>query len=248
MTCEEFEELSGALALDAVTPVERQAAEAHLATCARCTHLFKELRKVVTLLPLSVPQVNPSPALKERILAAIRQENRRIRGQPGGLSKRQRWTQRILVAAAVLMLCLFSGMTAWNISLNHQVTALQEQVTSLSAYPGNATGYIVRGTSQDKGATGQLMYLPKQNITVLTVRGLPQLQGVHVYQGWLVHLKGTSFTGITSIGLLNVQNGSASLSFSGNVTGYDALIISMEPGPTATPTTPKGQVVALGSL
>ena len=238
MTCEEFEELSGAFALDAVTPAERQTAEAHLATCARCTHLFKELRKVVTLLPLSVPQVNPSPALKERILAAIRQENRRIRGQPGGLSKRQRWTQRILVAVAVLMLCLFSGMTAWNISLNQQVTALQE----------NAKGYIVRGISQDKSATGQVMYYSKQNITVLTVGGLPQLRGVHVYQCWLVHLKGTSFTGITSIGLLNVQNGSASLSFSGNVTGYDALIISMEPGPTATPTTPKGDVVALGTL
>jgi Anti-sigma-K factor rskA, C-terminal/Putative zinc-finger len=248
MTCEEFEELSGALALDAVTPVERQAAEAHLATCTRCTHLFKELRKVVTLLPLSVPQVNPSPALKERILAAIRQENRRIKGQPGGLSKRQRWTQRILVAAVVLMLCLFSGMTAWNISLNHQVTALQEQVTSLSAYPGNATGYIVRGTYRNKGVRGQLFYDSKLNITVLTVSGLPQLQGVQVYQGWLAHLNGTRFTDISSIGLLNIRNGSATLSFSGNVTGYDATIISMEPGPTATPTTPKGDVVALGSL
>jgi hypothetical protein len=29
MTCEEFEELSGAYALDAVTPAERLAAEAH---------------------------------------------------------------------------------------------------------------------------------------------------------------------------------------------------------------------------
>jgi anti-sigma-K factor RskA len=246
MTCEEFEELSGALALDAVTPAERQAAEAHLATCARCTHLFKELRKVVTLLPLSVPQVSPSPALKERILAAIRQESRRIRGQPGGLSKRHRWTQRILVAVAVLMLCLFSGMTAWNISLNHQVTALQEQVTSLSAY--NATGYIVRGTYRNKGVRGQLFYDSKLNITVLTVSGLPQLQGVHVYQGWLAHLNGTRFTDISSIGLLNIRNGSATLSFSGNVTGYDATIISVEPGPTATPTTPKGDVVALGTL
>jgi len=248
MTCEEFEELSGALALDAVTPAERQAAEAHLATCARCTHLFKELRKVVTLLPLSVPQVSPSPALKERILAAIRQESRRIRGQPTRRTKRQRWTQRILVVAAVLMLCLLSGMTAWNISLNHQVTALQGQVSYLSAYPANVTSYMVKGINPNKGVTGQLLYLPKLNITVLTVSGLPQLQGVHVYQGWLVHLKGTSFTDISSIGLLNVRNGSASLSFSGNVTGDDALIISMEPGPTATPTTPKGDVVALGTL
>jgi hypothetical protein len=92
------------------------------------------------------------------------------------------------------------------------------------------------------------MYYSKQKTTVLTVSGLPQLHGGHVYQGWLAHVKGTSFTGITSIGLLNVQNGSASLSFSGNVSSYDALIISMEPGPTATPTTPKGDVVAMGTL
>lgn len=244
MTCEEFEELSGALALDAVTPAERQAAEAHLATCARCKHLFKELRAVVTLLPLSVPQVSPSPALKERILAAIQQENSRIRGQSPRLQRRQRWIQRVLLVAAVLMLCLLSGMTAWNISLNHQVTALQQQVAFLSSYPS----YTVKGTSNDKGAIGQLMYYPSQNITVLTVHGLPQLQGAHVYQGWLAQLKGTSFTDITSIGLLNIQNGSASVSFPGNVSGYDATMISVEPGPTATPVTPKGEVVALGSL
>lgn len=248
MTCEEFEELSGALALDAVTPAERQAAEAHLATCARCKHLFKELRAVVTLLPLSVPQVSPSPALKERILAAIQQENSRIRGQSPRLQRRQRWIQRVLLVAAVFMLCLLSGITAWNISLNHQVTALQQQVAFLSAYQRNPTSYTVKGTSNDKGAIGQLMYYPSQNTTVLTVHGLPQLQGAHVYQGWLAHLKGTSFTDITSIGLLNIQNGSASVSFPGNVSGYDATMISVEPGPTATPVTPKGEVVALGSL
>ena len=72
MTCEEFEELSGAYALDAVTPAERLAAEAHLATCARCTRLFQETRGVVSLLPLSVPQIPPPPSLQGRILSAIR--------------------------------------------------------------------------------------------------------------------------------------------------------------------------------
>jgi len=62
MTCEEFEELSGAFALDAVTPAERQAAETHLATCVRCTRLFQEMRSVVSLLPLSVPQISPPPS------------------------------------------------------------------------------------------------------------------------------------------------------------------------------------------
>ena len=82
MTCGEFEELSGAYALDAVTPAERLAAEAHLATCARCTRLFQETRGVVSLLPLSVPQIPPPPSLQGRILSVIRDESNSITGQP----------------------------------------------------------------------------------------------------------------------------------------------------------------------
>ena len=52
MTCEEFEELSGAYALDAVTPEERRSAAEHLANCAQCRGLLQELNKVVALLPL----------------------------------------------------------------------------------------------------------------------------------------------------------------------------------------------------
>jgi len=49
MTCEEFEELSGAYVLGAVTPAEREAARVHLAGCAKCTHLWQELRAAAEL-------------------------------------------------------------------------------------------------------------------------------------------------------------------------------------------------------
>src|SRR5438270_749186 len=110
MTCDEFEEISGAYALDAVTPAERQAAEAHLGT----------------------------------------------------------------------------------------------------------------GTSQSQNATIQLRYVAAQKSTRVIMHGLPQLQGTHVYQGGLLHLNRKNITGVTSVGLLNTQNGSATVSFAGNVTGYDA--------------------------
>ena len=71
MTCNEFEELSGAYALDAVTPAEREAAQAHLAWCAACTRCLQELRAVVDLLPYSAPQVNPPESLKKRGFDAI---------------------------------------------------------------------------------------------------------------------------------------------------------------------------------
>src|SRR3981081_1453865 len=112
MTCEEFEELSGAYVLDAITPQERQEAREHLAGGAKCTRRLAELRAIADLLPLSVTQVNPPPSAKERLLAAIHQEqgiipiergqrNRRNRGAGGG-----GWSRRLtgIVAAAVVML------------------------------------------------------------------------------------------------------------------------------------------------
>ena len=260
MTCDEFEEISGAYALDAVTPAERQAAEAHLATCVKCTTLLQELNGVVSLFPLSVPQISPSPALQERILAAVRQEGQgdaAERSHPiiplrtGQRVRPSRWNPRVLVAAAVLMFSLLGGLAAWNVSLHAQVATLQQQLiaaTGSHATTPGVTSYVVKGTAQHQNATGQLIYFAAQNITVLIMHGLPQLQGTHVYQGWLLHLNGKNITSVTSVGLLNTQNGSATVSFAGNVTGYDAAAISLEAGPTATPRAPKGGVVAMGSL
>jgi anti-sigma factor RsiW len=74
MTCTEFEELSGAYVLDAITAEEHEEAEAHLAQCTNCTHVMQELRPVADLLPLAVPQIEPPAQLKERILASIQGE------------------------------------------------------------------------------------------------------------------------------------------------------------------------------
>ncbi len=246
MNCKEFEELSGAFALDAVTPQERQEAEAHLAECPRCTKLYHELRAVVDLLPLSVPQVNPSASLEERLFTAIREESQvgadrsGIRaGQDRRQSRRrlagwQRLAMPLLAAAAVLFFVLAGVLSAWNISLQHQLTALQQLTPQIVA---------VQGSGADQGASGELIYYPQQDLTVLIVHHLPQLQGGHVYQGWLLRGKQP-----TSIGLLNVQDGTASITFQGSAQGYDATAVSVEPGPTATQGAPKGQIVAVGVI
>jgi anti-sigma factor RsiW len=90
MTCEEFEELSGAYALDAVTPAEREAAQAHLAGCAACTRRLQELRAVVDLLPYSARQVNPPAPLKGRLFEAIRMESTLTQPAPIDRSARPR--------------------------------------------------------------------------------------------------------------------------------------------------------------
>jgi anti-sigma-K factor RskA len=241
MTCAEFEELSGVYALDAVTTTERQEAADHLANCAQCRGLFQELQRAVELLPFAVSPVEPRAEVWERIASTLQP------GQPKRRTNKRWWTPRLLAVAAVLMFSLLSGMAAWNVSLTQQVTSLQQQLAHMPAQEFAISG-VPNNQIKGQDIRGELFYLPQQHLTVLILHGLPQVQGLQVYQGWLLHLKGKEVIGVTSIGLLNRVQETASLSFSGNVTGYDAVAVSLEPGPMATPGAPKGTIVAFGAL
>lgn len=260
MTCTDIEEISGAYVLDAVTADERQAIEEHLAQCENCSRMIQDLRSVVDLLPLTVPQLVPSPDLKGRILSAI--QERAVRQaqptivqpaiqptvqpvqpvqptplplrQPQRRSAWQRWGTPLIAAAAVLFLVLFGGMTAWNVSLQHQIAALSTNAP---------VTYAIQGTKTGSPITGQVIYYPAQKITVMIVHGLTQTQGTQVYQGWLLQGKQP-----TSIGLLHIQNDTATIEYPGDLKHFDTAAVSLEPGPNATPNAPRGQVVAAGSL
>ncbi len=283
MTCTELEELVGAYVLDAVTPEEREAVEAHLAHCPRCTKLVQEMRETVDLLPLSIPQVEPSAQLKGRILAAVQAASdassqstqnipaiRPLQALPARAPEReqqtgplpipirrraaaQRWAMPLVAAAAVFFLLLSGGLATWGISLQHQVTglqantaSLQHQVASLQRNTVTTTTYAIAGTKDAPRVTGEAQHITGNgvNITVLTLRGLPILQNQQVYQGWEIQGKETK-----SVGLLTPQpDGSATISIPGDVKGNDAVAVSLEKGPSATPNAPQGKVLAVGKI
>ncbi len=242
MTCAEFEELSGAYVLDALTPEEKQQAEKHLATCVDCTRTVQELSEIVSLLPLAVPQVEPSSDVKRRVLTEIAGniqplqiiQGERTMARPP--RRRAQWNMGIgqLVAVAALLLIVLGGLVGWNITL-------QQQLAHVTA--GVPVTYLIEGTTPSTTISGQLTYLPQQHLTIMVLHGLPQLQGSHLYQGWL--LKGKQ---PTSVGVLSEQNGVATLDFTGDVNQYDAAAVSLEPGPTASLHAPAGPVVALGTF
>lgn len=248
MNCKEFEDLAGAYVLDAVTPTERLAAEEHLATCAGCRKLLRELRDAADLLPLAAPQIDPSEQLKQRVMSAIAQESERPL-QPVNLASRRRqlsWGTRLLAVAAILAIVLLGGLAVWNVSLQGQLASLRSQLATVTS-ANSSVSYAIKGTQYAAGASGEIVYIPQQHLTVLTVRGLPQLQSAHVYQGWLLQLTNGKATGVISLGLLNYENGVATLSYAGDLSGYNAAAVSLESGPKATPNAPKGHVFALGS-
>ena len=245
MNCQEFEELSGAYVLDAITPEERELVEEHIAECSHCAQVVRDLQLSVNALSLSVPIVEPSAALKERILASIQPEVTTVaqpvhnieqkRSIPQRRSRWQRWSTQILAVAALILLILLSGMTAWNIALQQQVSSLTMNISPVN--------YPIQSTNASTGVTGDLECFSEQHLCILTMHRLPALEGAKVYQGWLLHGKQP-----TSIGLLNVRDGVASVDFQGNLGDYTAAAVSVEPGPVASKDAPRGQIVAIGNI
>ncbi len=259
MDCHEIEELSGAYALDALSPEERRAVDEHLAECPKCAQEIRQLQAVVDLFPLSVPAADPSPRMKERIFAKIhanttnalpptplplpaRDPHHRVQ------RPRARWTP-VLAALAAVLLISFGLMLGWNLSLQQQlkqaaiVQSTPHALPTATATTNSTLTYTIKGTEASSNITGETIYLPQQNMTLLVLHNLPKLSGKHVYQGWLIDGKQ-----VTSAGILNVKNNTATLDFPGDVRDFDTAAVSLEPGPQASPSTPLGPVLATGTL
>ncbi|SRR5579884_3151074 len=242
MDCQEFEALSGAYVLGAVTDDERREAEAHLAECPNCPRKLRELQAVVNLLPFSLPPVEPPPDLKKRLFAAMHAEGP-LPAKTITLPQRSRQTSqrvwwrlretRLLIGVAVLLCVLLGGMLIWNIVLQQQL-ALQSRAASSSV------AYTLRGKG---GENGELLYFPQMHLMVLVIHDLPNLRGTQVYQGWLWEKQHP-----TNIGLLHRQNEAEILDFSGDVKGYDTVAVSIEPGPEASKGKPAGEIIASGPI
>src|SRR5207248_6176930 len=69
-------DLLAAYVLSAVTPDEAALVQQHLAGCASCQRLERELRAVASVLPELAGDLTPPPTLKARVMAAAAAEPR----------------------------------------------------------------------------------------------------------------------------------------------------------------------------
>jgi anti-sigma factor RsiW len=110
-----YREEVGAYLLGALTDVERQAFEQHLATCAECRAEVDRLRPAADVLPRSVEQVEPPPGLKASLMKVVEGEARERSGAPPR-SLRERLLPRgglfrpALAAGAALAVGLLAGI------------------------------------------------------------------------------------------------------------------------------------------
>lgn len=175
MTEHEWLALAAPYALDALDGDERAAFEAHLAGCAVCQAEVASFRDVAAQLAMTAPVAEPSPELRDRVLA----EARRVR--PIGL--RRAW----LAAAAGFLLALVVGGAWWRErdarrTLEARVAEQGELLATLLAPDVGVANLAATG----KPPSARLFWNPQRQRVVMAVFDLPPAPAGRTYQLWAI--------------------------------------------------------------
>jgi hypothetical protein len=209
--------------LDALEPDERRAFRTHLEGCARCQRDERWLRAAAEVLPSSVEQIEPSPALRKRLMDRVQVEAASDRAPIGErLPRRRRWTLGLRPAvalAAVTVVAIVGAALGGYLIGQEDDGGPSTQVIQAEATPEepNARARMVR-----IGDTGYLR-----------VERLPVQRSDRVYQAWLQ--RGMKFERSTPF--IVGEDGSGSVAVR-DLEGVDAVLVTNEPEPgSPQPTT-----------
>ena len=175
----EYREEIGAYLLGALTDLERQAFERHVAGCAECRDELERLRPAADALPRSVEQVEPPPGLKTSLMGVVEREARERSGAPAAPAARQRASRRIrLPSLAGFRPALVAAALALGVVAGFGVAQLggdDARTVAATVDEGRLPDASGRLSIQGDGEDG----------AILTVHGMPPAGGERVYQAWV---------------------------------------------------------------
>lgn len=218
--------------------------EAHLATgCAICAERLRETCEALTLLPRSLPEVPPPPALRARILGAIAAERPRA-AAPVLLRPSQRprraiwWAGWAGLAAAAALLVVVNGelrTTRQELrALQGRVGTLQTELTqreeALRFLSDPNVRYVsLGGLKPTPEASAWLLWNPTTRQGLLLARGLAAAPAGHTYELWALAGAQPVPAGVFSVD----AGGRALLRLPPLPEGhtYDAFAVTLEPAP-----------------
>ncbi len=208
MTHDELRELTGGYVLGALSEAERHALEAHLALCPECSREVRELAGIADGLALAVPQVDPPPALRARVLQAA-QGDRRVRVATNPSHRSTRAALPVWLATAASIAAVALGLYA--LTLRQQVGLLQDRLREANARAEGVQRELqIARASLDRSArteailsaadlraidlngqkaapasSGRAYWSPSSGL-VVTTANLPELPADRQYQLWII--------------------------------------------------------------
>ena len=218
LSCDEVAELTGGYALDALSPEERHAVEAHVDEC-QLHEEISQLRLAAASVALSVDEVAPPSGLRDRVLAIPDAGVVAFEAEPaasGLLEFIRRPAVAYGFAAALAAFALLVGLAIGN------------------STGGDGDTQVVAVSGSAGGGEHRLVYSADDDFAVLSIRGLPDLDVSFVYQVWLIRDAGA----VEGVGLFSTQNGAADVALSLSLEAGDVIAVTVEPaGGSPQPTT-----------
>ena len=189
-----------ARALSALDAAEAHALNEHLENCAECRKELEEWQATAATLALTADSVEPSPAVRERILSEVRKDLASPQVLPFRSTPRNIWSSfgsLGAMAAVVLLTALIVGLIVlWqqNGRMREEL-ALSKQFVELVTTPGARVSEL-KGIDLGAGATASLAY-DQNGHAMLMANKLPQPPQGKAYQLWFIVGKNPPMPGKT---------------------------------------------------
>ena len=227
---DDYTENIGPYVLGALPELEAEVLERHLTTCEECRAEVARLGPIAPALARSVPQVEPPPSLKASLMRTVREEaalrtaaeERSVTSaEARGRLRLPAWPVRVqprfalAAALAVLAIGVVIGVAAEKSSQGPASRTISAQVDRRLLPRGGATLSV---SAKDRQAT-------------IHLNAAPRPAPGHVYQLWVQRgktiVRGPVFT-------VNGK-GDGSQAVPGGVRGANAVMVTVERGPTGAP-------------
>ena len=205
MKHEDYQDMLAPHALGALDTADRGVMEQHLETCADCRAELDQWHDTAGVLAHVAGGAEPSPQVRDRILANVRSERSALPHNIIDLRSRTRRPAQLprfaAIAASVILVALI-GLVGifWqkNRKANADLARLnaeaeqarkdREQDQKLLELLSSPSGRVVQlsGTTPGSAASAYLVYDAKSGRAILRTQGLPQTAAGRAYQLWFI--------------------------------------------------------------
>ena len=224
-------QLTAGYALDALDPEERREYEAHLSTCEPCQEELASFWETTEALAVAASGREPSPELRERILAEVRAEPPQV---VVPFESRRRRAVPVLAAAAAIAAVVALGIGVWASDLSSQLDDTRAALDRERAAAEVLVDPAARSVSLQAGE-GRLV-VNEQGEAVLVLHGLDAAPSGKTYEMWIA--PGGDIASANRAGLFPGRYGSELERLDGTVRAGDVVAVTIEPaGGVDAPTT-----------
>ncbi len=232
--------LTGAYAVDALTPEERATFEAHLNDCPDCTLEVRELTSTAARLG-SADSTNPPRGLRKSVLAAIEltpqvvpeSHDAHVEQSVAQSGPRRYRVVGWLGAAAAVLAVSTVGLGMISAKQNQDINQLAAQTSMVTSVLTSPDAHVIPLQMASAGESSVVMS-PTSGHAVLVANKLTSPPAHMTYQSWTMTRSGQAQSaGTWTPG----KNGNAAVPLQSSMTNTAAVEITIEPmGGSAAPT------------